>query len=62
MNELCNSEIDKNESTINESVKNEQHLLLEVIWNDESLALAQCGFNDQGIIIYLLYKLIYISL
>ena len=52
MNELCKSEISNNESTINESVNNEQHLLLEAIWNDESIALEQCGFNAQGINIY----------
>ncbi|KGJ91212.1 putative DNA-binding domain-containing protein [Colwellia psychrerythraea] len=52
MNELSKTETGKNESTINESVKNEQRLLLEVIWNDEPLALAQCGFNAQGINIY----------
>jgi hypothetical protein len=42
MNDLSNNEI----------AKNEQHLLLEAIWNDESSALAQCGFNTQGINIY----------
>ena len=36
----------------NEIAKNEQHLLLEAIWNDESSALAQCGFNSHGITIY----------
>jgi hypothetical protein len=52
MNALGKSEIGKNESTINESAKNEQHMLLEVIWNDESIAIEQCGFNAQGINIY----------
>jgi hypothetical protein len=52
MNELGKSEIGNNESTIHESAKNEQHILLEVIWNDESIALEQCGFNAQGINIY----------
>lgn len=32
--------------------KNEQHLLLEAIWNDESSALVQSGFKAQGINIY----------
>jgi len=42
MNELSSGEIEKNE----------QKLLLEAIWNDESPVLAQCGFNAQGINIY----------
>lgn len=41
-----------NELSNNELAKNEQHLLLEAIWNDESSVLALCGFNAQGINIY----------
>lgn len=32
--------------------KSEQQLLLEVIWNDESSILEQCGFDARGINIY----------
>lgn len=52
MNELSKCEIGTNEPNLDESAKNGQHLLLEAIWNDESSALAQCGFNAQGINIY----------
>lgn len=52
MNELDRGAIGNNKSSIHESAKNEQHRLLKVIWNDESVALKQCGFNAQGINIY----------
>ena len=41
-----------NDLSHNEIATNRQHLLLEAIWNDDSAALAQCGFNTQGINIY----------
>ncbi len=39
-------------SSKNSLEKNEQQLLLEVIWQDESSVLDQCGFDAQGINVY----------
>jgi len=47
MSELSNNNLGKTESH-----ENLQQLLLEVIWNDESSVLEQCGFDAQGINIY----------
>jgi hypothetical protein len=42
MNSQCEKKLDKNE----------QQRLLEIIWNDDSSALEQCGFDAQGINVY----------
>jgi hypothetical protein len=47
MSELCKRERDKHNPC-----KNAQQLLLDVIWNDESLSLDQSGLNAEGISIY----------
>jgi hypothetical protein len=52
MSDQLNNDQCSKESGINEPFKNLQQILLEAIWNDESLVLEQCGFDAKGINVY----------